>query len=118
MTLRQNIRRALWQVCEADILGAYSPKPISGSRQSWARLHNLLAILRTGERFNANSISRLMKISSKTIQRDLQFLRRQGVQIIYERGPQTYALDKSFSLPPQFGGKLSRHGIDMTEETV
>ena len=104
MTLRQNIRRALWSVCEADILGAYSPKPTTGVRQCWARLHNLLAILRTGERFNANSLSRLMKVSNKTIQRDLKFLRQQGVRIIYKRGPQTHALDKSFALPPQFGG--------------
>jgi len=105
MTLRENIRRALNQWCHADILGAYSPRPVPGRRESWMRLVNLLSILRTGENFNAVKLARLVKHCTKTVHRDLDHLRSQGVKIVFDRARNTFHLDGR--IPPQFnlGGR-------------
>ena len=94
MTLRENIRRALGTECTADILGAYSPKCFPGLRQAWGRLQNLLAILRAGENLNVRQLARLTRHCTKTIHRDLDFLRTQGVKLVYDRARHT---DKTVS---------------------
>lgn len=85
MTLRENIRRALRAVCNADILCHYNhaAKSNRGCRPGFARLQNLLAALVKGEQFTMKNIASATNRSTKTVQRDLDFLREQGIRLRY-----------------------------------
>jgi hypothetical protein len=97
------IHRALHAECKMDVLGAYSPKPLTGVRLAWGRLANLLAILKTGETFTAVNLARAAKVCKKTVHRDIDYLRRQGVKIIFNFSSKTFQLDRSQSVPTLFG---------------
>jgi hypothetical protein len=102
MSLRQNIRRELDRVCTADLLGAFTPRRVSGRRESWSRLQSILAILRAGETFNANTLAKRTGFVAKTIHRDIDYLRREGVKIVFDSRKNTFVLDVTAPLPPQF----------------
>lgn len=66
------------------------------------RLQNILALLKTGELFNCKTIAAATNTCTKTIHRDVTYLRRQGVKINWIVAKRAYQLDKTFPLPPQF----------------
>ena len=71
-------------------------------RDSFIRLSSIVTVLKTGEEFNCSTLSRITGLCTKTISRDINFLRRQGVQIEYVKESHTYRLERSSHLPPQF----------------
>lgn len=95
------VHRALNQICTADILGHFQRinREPTGVRQAWARLANLVAILRGSEHFNAAKLARAAKCSTKTIQRDIAHLRGQGVKISFDFTSGTYRLEKNQPVP-------------------
>jgi len=94
-----SIRRALSAPCRYDFLKGHSRMT---GRDSFVRLSSIVAILKTGEAFNCSTLSRITGLSTKTISRDINFLRRQGVRIAYAKEFHTYRLNRECSLPPQF----------------
>lgn len=98
--LRENIRRALTSPCTADILGHFHAVrsgvcPSGVNRLAFGRLHNLILALRTGAEVNANKLARALRTCTKTITRDIAYLRSQGFKITYVRERWTYQLDPS-----------------------
>lgn len=102
--LRQSIARALRAECFADILRLTSPSPCT--RFAYARLQDILRVLRSGDRCTAVSLARAARTSPKTIHRDLNFMRRQGLKIQFDRGEHTYQLDRTQNHPWFMGEKL------------
>lgn len=111
MTLAQNINRALTTSCHFDLISridqtnyVVSKHPFrqpGSSRPAWVRLNNILSILKTGEAFNRSSLSKLTRCCTKTIQRDINCLRWQGVKIKFDFDAGTYRL--TGPIPAQFG---------------
>ncbi len=102
MTTRESIRKALttpqtfkWPMQLLN-RGAF----VSGTRPAWSRLQNLLAILNTRETFNAAAIAKILKLNKKTINRDIGFLRKQGLKIDFDFHKNTYRL--AGKIPPNF----------------
>ena len=90
-TLRSNIRRALTAPCNLNLNPFLKPVHV-GVREAWGRLSNLIALLKTGEAFNAQKISRLVHRCPKTVHRDLDFLRKSGVKIEFDFSAKTFRL--------------------------
>jgi hypothetical protein len=104
MTLHTAIQRELNRVCTRDVLGMFEtnarPQPRTGTRQSWSRMQNLLAVLRSGDRFNAVTLARATGMCTKTIHRDLGYLKRHGVRIAYDCASNKYSVEPP--IPPLF----------------
>lgn len=74
-------------------------RPGGTSRPAFARLQYLLARLRDGREYNCSTLAREANTSTKTAQRDIEFLRTQGFRIEYDRAHWTYRLDPSCRHP-------------------
>jgi len=81
----------------------YAPQPTPPqSRNPFSRMHNLLALLKTGEAFTAPKLAALIKVSPKTIHRDIEYLRQQGVKIVFCHFKWSFRLETQNAIPPQF----------------
>ena len=100
MTMSQSIRRELTATCRSDILGKLSRRTPSGARQAFGRLANILALLQTGERFNAATLAKANGKCTKTTHRDLDWLRSQGVDLIFDGSRKTYQIKPGSPVPP------------------
>lgn len=109
MTLRDNIRRALrtesshdflaihrWVAaqaaglhprmcsrCEAGVKTFARDAAFGGTRPAFIRLQNILSALVKQQKFTTQTIADALGYSTKTIHRDLVFLRRQGIKLRY-----------------------------------
>jgi hypothetical protein len=86
------------------LMGRTLPPPfikrLSGSsRPAYARLQNVLVVLRAGKECNCRKLAGAAKTSTKTIHLDICFLRAQGFRIEYDRAHWTYRLDPSCRHP-------------------
>lgn len=103
MILRDNIRRALTTSCTADILGHFHCLPVvkrtGVSRIAFGRLQNLLMVLKAGDDCNCTTLAFATGQSTKSIYRDVKFLRGQGLRIEYNRSAFTYRLDRNQNHP-------------------
>jgi len=64
------------------------------------RLLKLITLLQTGKPFLANDLAREVRVSRRTLFRDLDMLRLAGVPLLYHKAQHSYAIEKSFFLPP------------------
>jgi hypothetical protein len=104
MTLRNNIRRALRTPCTTDILRHFiQPVRAMGcagvSRNTFSRLNDVLLELRSGKTTNATKLAREFRSSTKSIQRDLHFLRAEGFAITWDASANSYRLADSDNHP-------------------
>ena len=64
------------------------------------RIMQLVAILQTQRSATPENLSRQLKVSRRTIFRDLDMLRKAGIPCSYNDEKQSYSIDQSFFLPP------------------
>jgi len=64
------------------------------------RLLKLITLLQSGRSYLADDLAKELKVSRRTLFRDLEMLRLANVPLVYHRGQHTYAIEKSFFLPP------------------
>jgi len=64
------------------------------------RLLKLITLLQTGKTFLANDLAGEIHVSRRTLFRDLDMLRLAGVPLLYHKDQHSYAIEKSFFLPP------------------
>ncbi len=95
MTLATSIRRALSAPAPAAVnyfRAAFSPAYPNGIRTAWKRLEYIRGMLAAGHEFNANTLAKLRGCSSKTIKRDVSFLRANGLPVHYDPIRNTFTL--------------------------
>lgn len=63
------------------------------------RLIELLTLLRSGRRYNADELARELGVSRRTVFRDLNILSAAGIPYYYDPERRTYSLESSFFLP-------------------
>lgn len=92
MTLLQNIHRAVTATCLSDILGRHlaTKNPKIGSRIVYGRLDRLRRTITRGTSFNASTLAAKEGCCAKTIHRDIDFLRSQGVNLTYDHTTKTF----------------------------
>jgi biotin operon repressor len=92
---RTAIRRALNQPCTTDILGAFGSRTSTGDRNVWDRMSRLREAAIANNGLPSSSIlARQFNVSTKTIWRDLKFLRDRGFPLSYEDENHCYVLTK------------------------
>lgn len=64
------------------------------------RLLRLITMLQSGKSYLANDLASELKVSRRTLFRDLNMLKMANVPLVYHRGQHSYAIEKSFFLPP------------------
>lgn len=64
------------------------------------RLLQILEYLQSGRRFHAGQLSDFLKVSKRTVFRDLRILQDSGIQLLYDETEQGYWLPPSTFLPP------------------
>ncbi len=64
------------------------------------RLLKLIALLRSGRRYDAESLSEAVGVSRRTMFRDLRLLELAGVPYRFDHSKHTYSISDSFFLPP------------------
>lgn len=93
--VRPAIRRALQRPCSASFLKPFLvPKPrLGGTRPAFARLFRLVAVLEKNGPSNASRLSALLNTCTKTIYRDIVFLRDGlGYPVTFDRLKRSYQL--------------------------
>lgn len=87
---RPAIRRALQRRCTFDFIGMFHTYPLpspraarEGSRLSWTRLNTLRRRSASGFLPSAAVLAKEFGCGVKTIHRDIETLRRNGLQITY-----------------------------------
>jgi hypothetical protein len=96
MTRRENIRRALTAPCHLNLQSFFYPPTATESkcsRPAWSRLNQVLDMLMNGEQFNAKTLSLRLKTVTKTIHRDIYYLRRRGFKIIFNVRTNSFQLN-------------------------
>lgn len=102
MTLRDNIRRAISTPCRTDILRHFlAPRfvPATTYRRRLGRLLDVLMELRGTRETNATKLAKIFGCSTKSIQRDLDYLRSEGFAIHWDHDKQTYRLEEASRHP-------------------
>ncbi len=64
------------------------------------RLLKLIILLQSGRTFLADDLAREVRVSRRTLFRDLDMLKLAGVPLIYSKREHSYAIEKNFFLPP------------------
>lgn len=64
------------------------------------RLLKLITLLRSRRRFDVEGLSRELRVSRRTLFRDLKMLELAGVPYEFDKDKQTYTIQDSFFLPP------------------
>lgn len=94
---RPAIRRALNQPCRFDFLRAHQVEDQTGktSRVAFRRLMHLLSYARAGLLGNANELAREFGTCTKTIYRDVEFLRREfNLPLTFNKLTRSYELSQ------------------------
>ena len=109
MSLRENIRRALNTPCHYDFMAVHrvlaAEEAWPEHRKAFARLIELVGLLASKQPANARTLAAKFHTSTKTISRDIDFLRnRLGAQINYVRDRWTYELVGEFKFSTQLKG--------------
>lgn len=65
------------------------------SRPAWLRLKLICDILRDRQPFNRRNLSELIGVTTKTIQRDINTLRRSGLEVTFNVYANCYSLRSS-----------------------
>lgn len=74
--------------------------PVNGTREAWGRLAKLVTLLQTGDAFNATTLAKATGRCTKTMHRDLAWLRSQGVELIFDVPKRTFRLKPGSPIPP------------------
>lgn len=64
------------------------------------RLLRLITLLQTGRHFLAEDLARQVKVSLRTLFRDLRLIKDAGVPLVYDPRNRTHYIEQSFFLPP------------------
>lgn len=64
------------------------------------RLLKLITMLQSGRSYLADDLARELKVSRRTLFRDLEMLHLANIPLVYNRGRHTYTIEKGFFLPP------------------
>ncbi len=104
MTLRENIRHALRLTSNWDCLAMHRMLMAERAmgmqhRSVFARVQKLLRMLVAGREFNQSSLALALGRAAKTIQRDVDFLRQQGIRISYLKARHSYQLEPGQNHP-------------------
>jgi hypothetical protein len=99
-SFREAIRRALTAPCRLSLEPFLRAGEHQVRRTAWARLQNILAILKTGEAFNSTKLAKISRVSTKAIKRDVAFLKKQGLKINFDFTKNSYRLIGE--IPPNF----------------
>lgn len=95
MSFQAAIRRALTAPCNLNLAPFLRPA-IAGenktSRPAWSRLNSILDMLMKGERFNASTLATQFGTVTKTIYRDIAYLRSRGFRIQFVSGENFFQL--------------------------
>ena len=98
-----------------DRIAAWARKGAFKDRPLWRRLQTIHHQIKDGRRPNASSLARELRVSSKTVQRDLDYLRDElEAPIEFDRGENGYAYSRSdYVLPflPVDGKDLFSIGV-------
>ncbi len=114
LDFRPAIRRALQRPCTFDLLSHYRLEPSKGkcTRTAFRRLMLILDHARAGRLGNANDLAREFHVTTKTIYRDVEFLRREfGLPIVFNRLSRDYvlaAMDAAESLQRDLPGMFTQ----------
>lgn len=108
-TLSDNLRRALRAESTHDFMALHrmlmAEKAWPASRPAIARLFEIIALLHAKREVNATSLAAICGVSTKSIQRDLDFLRKfLAAPIRYVPDRFCYVLAGEFSFKPQGKG--------------
>jgi len=64
------------------------------------RLLKLITLLQTGDPYHAPDLATQLKVSKRTLFRDLNLLKMAGIPLIYDASARRYTIEQSFFLPP------------------
>ena len=64
------------------------------------RLLKLITLLQSGRDFLADDLARELRVSRRTLFRDLDMLKLANVPLLYDKARHSYTIEKSFFLPP------------------
>ena len=96
ITFREPIRRALAAQCRLNLQPFLSPALVSANkvtRPAWSRLNQILDRLMGGVKFTATTLAAEFRTTTKTINRDLAYLRGRGFKIVFNKQTWSYQLN-------------------------
>ena len=94
MTTREAIRRALIAPCNLNLQPFLQATENKVSRPAWSRLNATLDALMNGERFTAKSFAARFGTCTKSIHRDIDYLRGRGFKVFFNYQLNSFSLNK------------------------
>ncbi len=94
MTTREAIRRALNTPCNLNLRPFLQGTENKVSRPAWSRLNATLDALTNGERFTVKSFAQRFGTCTKSIHRDIDYLRSRGFKVVFNYRANSFLLNR------------------------